>query len=175
VRAQSRNKILDAKGGFGFASFVEKNAGYFREVFISEEAKRAKIRNAPPLKQVSLSQLTTTHPSFFPPFCCILTRQALLFPFLICFCLSQQLGIFGEWCGPGVQKNVALDKLPEKIFAVFSILIKATPDILIVEPEDLQTLLLYRGASSKSFYDIKIPPQQHVIPWFEHFQLHLGH
>lgn len=34
---------------------------------------------------------------------------------------GKHITVFGEWCGPGVQKNVAICKIPHKIFAVFAI------------------------------------------------------
>ena len=30
--------------------------------------------------------------------------------------------IFGEWCGPGIMKGVAVDKMKNRIFAVFAVL-----------------------------------------------------
>jgi len=33
----------------------------------------------------------------------------------------EKIAFFGEWCGPGVQKGVAVSQLPEKIFVIFNI------------------------------------------------------
>lgn len=38
--------------------------------------------------------------------------------------LGQEFGrivVYGEWCGPGVQKGVAVSQIPEKVFVVFAI------------------------------------------------------
>jgi hypothetical protein len=31
------------------------------------------------------------------------------------------LTVFGEWCGPGIQKGVAINKIPEKVFVIFAV------------------------------------------------------
>lgn len=56
--------------------------------------------------------------------------------------------IYGEWCGPGIQKGVAVANLPKKCFAVFAARIfsaTAAPELgsdnLIVEPEELRDLV----------------------------------
>ena len=36
---------------------------------------------------------------------------------------STRIVIYGEWCGPGVQKGVAVSQLPNKIFVIFNITI----------------------------------------------------
>ena len=55
---------------------------------------------------------------------------------------GRDLLIFGEWSGPGIQKNVAISKIPKKIFTVFAIRPLEDLDELIVEPEDLKSILL---------------------------------
>lgn len=69
--------------------------------------------------------------------------------------------IYGEWIGPGIQKNVAVSEIPKKVFAVFA----ARPlmptglerlgesNSLVVEPEDLSTLV--HGI-----------PDVYVLPWY---------
>lgn len=77
---------------------------------------------------------------------------------------ATSLSVFGEWCGPGVQKGseVAIGKLDKCIFAVFSLYID---NYLMIEPDDIKTLL---GAYS-------LPDGMHVIPWgFDYMRLHLG-
>lgn len=71
---------------------------------------------------------------------------------------DQPFTIFGEWAGPGVQRGVALSSLPEKIFAVFAIMLhdKNVPDLeqrLIVEPATIHTYLPY------------LHPGIYVLPW----------
>lgn len=36
---------------------------------------------------------------------------------------NESIVIFGEWCGPGVQKGVAISEIPHKIFVIFNITI----------------------------------------------------
>lgn len=53
---------------------------------------------------------------------------------------------FGEWCGPGVQKGVALNQMPDKEFALFAIRIVSdevdedgipTTNMILYEPSDI--------------------------------------
>lgn len=60
--------------------------------------------------------------------------------------------IFGEWCGPGIMKGVAITKIPNKIFAVFAAQPLDKLEELIVDPYEL--LPLVDGI-----------PNVHVIPW----------
>lgn len=69
-----------------------------------------------------------------------------------------QVIVYGEWCGPGIQKNVAVSGVQKKFFAVFA----ARPldennspmdDILWVEPEILQEIVA--GI-----------PDTYVLPWY---------
>lgn len=60
--------------------------------------------------------------------------------------------IYGEWCGPGIQKGVAINKIPEKIFAVFAIFISGEREEFIDEPVALNMLGKIPGV--------------YVIPWF---------
>lgn len=34
---------------------------------------------------------------------------------------NSKIAVYGEWCGPGVQKNVALDQLKDKCFVIFAV------------------------------------------------------
>lgn len=61
--------------------------------------------------------------------------------------------IFGEWCGPGIQKGVAVANLPKKCFAVFAARPLEDPNTLIVEPEDLRDL-------------VKGIPDVYVLDWY---------
>ncbi len=62
--------------------------------------------------------------------------------------------VYGEWIGPGIQKNVAVSQIPQKTFAVFAARPINNPEVLVVEPEELALLV----------YGI---PNVHVLPWFE--------
>jgi hypothetical protein len=66
--------------------------------------------------------------------------------------LKQDITIFGEWCGPGVQSGVAISAIPNKIFAVFAAQIPDS-DTIIVEPKQLQELVAHIS-------DV------YVLPWF---------
>lgn len=61
--------------------------------------------------------------------------------------------IFGEWCGKGIMKGVAISQVPSKNFAVFAARSLEEPDRLIIEPEELRNLVPY---------DLSI----HILPWF---------
>ena len=61
--------------------------------------------------------------------------------------------IFGEWCGPGIQKGVAVANLPKKCFAVFAARPMDESGNLIVEPEELRDL-------------VKGIPDVYVLDWY---------
>lgn len=67
---------------------------------------------------------------------------------------GETFSVFGEWAGPGVQKGVALSKLPRPIFCVFSL--RAGPD-LIIEPDDIRAVLTHNH--------ICLPADMYVLPW----------
>lgn len=67
----------------------------------------------------------------------------------------KKLTIFGEYCGAGVQKGVALSKLKNEIFAIFAIDIDSN---LVVEPKDIENFMTKGGT-------IKMPSNVFVIPW----------
>lgn len=70
-----------------------------------------------------------------------------------CFSKSKakSMIIFGEFCGPKVQKGVALSKLKGDVFAVFSILLDGE---LIIETDTINQLLP------------KLPKNFYVIDWY---------
>lgn len=45
--------------------------------------------------------------------------------------------VFGEWCGPGVQRGVAISQIGRRVFAVFAVLIDG---VYITDPESLEEL-----------------------------------
>jgi hypothetical protein len=67
----------------------------------------------------------------------------------------QTFTVYGEYCGPGVQKGVALAKLKVPILAVFGIDIGSQ---LIVEPEDIKDFLTRQGT-------VQLPSNVFVLPW----------
>lgn len=64
---------------------------------------------------------------------------------------DEDMIIFGEWCGPGVQKGVAVCEIPKKSFVVFAAK-NLTDETFIVEPRLLQNLV-------KGISDV------YVLPW----------
>lgn len=62
--------------------------------------------------------------------------------------------IFAEWCGPGIMKGTAINQIPNKIFAVFAILIGN--DTMMVCPQKIENFL---GANR--------PKDIHVLPWYD--------
>lgn len=65
--------------------------------------------------------------------------------------LAPGLVVFGEWCGPGVEKGMAISKASTKLFVVFAV--KTVADgRMIAEPDAIRALL---------------PPTEglHVLPW----------
>lgn len=59
--------------------------------------------------------------------------------------------VFGEWCGPGINKGTAVQKIPNKVFAVFAIL---RGDQLVSAPDEIDRLLSGR------------PEGVYVLPWY---------
>ncbi len=57
--------------------------------------------------------------------------------------LTPGIVVFGEWCGPGVQRGMAISQVVERMFVVFAV---RRGDDLIVEPAALRALLPATGA-----------------------------
>jgi hypothetical protein len=66
--------------------------------------------------------------------------------------------VFGEWCGPGIMKGTAVNKIPNKIFAVFAVQPFDDLTQLIVEPSEIAPYVA--GV-----------PDTYVIPWLDHEDL----
>lgn len=63
--------------------------------------------------------------------------------------------ILGEWCGPGVEKGMAISQVKNKVFAVFAIQVGLGVDARVVyDPEEID---LYLGGS--------LPQGMYVLPW----------
>lgn len=67
--------------------------------------------------------------------------------------LDREVIVFGEWCGPGVQKGVAISQAPNKIFVVFAAQDLSDQENLIVEPQELEALT-------------REIPDVYVLPWY---------
>lgn len=77
--------------------------------------------------------------------------------------LDPNITVFGEWCGPGIMKRTALQKIPNKIFVVFAIFTDKVESKLedgneyhkmVVEPEEIKNIL---G---------EMPNDMYILPWF---------
>jgi hypothetical protein len=69
---------------------------------------------------------------------------------------NKEYIIFGEWIGPGIQKGVAINNIPQKAFVVFAARhLDLEDDSLIIEPNELQNL-------------VKDIPDTYVLPWHNH-------
>ena len=66
---------------------------------------------------------------------------------------GDQIVIFGEWCGPGIQKGVAINKIKNKVFVIFAIL---KSNEFIYEPQQI-----------KDFLGNEFHEDIHVLPWFD--------
>lgn len=75
---------------------------------------------------------------------------------------KHDLVIFGEWAGPKIQTGVAINKLPERIFAIFAVLIRVEgqPDELVVEPSAIHKLLWGDREQGDAF------PRTFILPWY---------
>ena len=60
--------------------------------------------------------------------------------------------VFGEWCGPGVEKGMAVSAAPGKLFAVFAVQVEGR---IVYEPDELRAIVPAAGA----------PAELHVLPW----------
>lgn len=73
---------------------------------------------------------------------------------------SKGFTVFGEWCGPGIMKGTAINQIPNKIFAVFGVLLHGDELEeenweLITDPEAIQTYLPYK------------PSDIYILPWHD--------
>lgn len=66
--------------------------------------------------------------------------------------LELGLVVFGEWCGPGIEKGMAISKVQTKRFVVFAI---QAGERLVYEPAEVRAQLPAAHA----------PPELHVLPW----------
>jgi hypothetical protein len=66
--------------------------------------------------------------------------------------LEPGMVVFGEWCGPGIEKGMAISNVPMKHFVVFAIQVG---EQVLIEPEALRAKLPSQG----------MPPELRVLPW----------
>lgn len=65
--------------------------------------------------------------------------------------------VYGEWIGPGIQKNVAVSEIPKKCFAVFAARPLDNMNELIVDPAELGDIV--DGLACSPIEGV------HVLPW----------
>ncbi|MDX9722955.1 MAG: RNA ligase family protein, partial [Myxococcota bacterium] len=138
VLAQSRSAMLDASNGlYGFREWVERNKDVLRGRIPVSEARHASASvagasDAPAQRCEGLARANECNELLD----------------------AQNLTLFGEWCGLGIQRGVALSKLDRKVWAVFAALVsKGEHRQFEVRPEVLATLLPEH-------------PDIFVLPWF---------
>jgi len=76
----------------------------------------------------------------------------------ISLAINDNVYIFGEWCGPGIQKSTAVSQIPNKIFAVFAIQFGASDNEnsrVIIHPENIEDFLC--GTRPAGMY---------ILPWY---------
>jgi hypothetical protein len=66
--------------------------------------------------------------------------------------LSRGIVVFGEWCGPGVEKGMAISQAKRKVFAVFAV---QAGDRIVYDPDEVRGLVPATGAPEDLF----------VLPW----------
>lgn len=77
-------------------------------------------------------------------------------------CARPQFTIYGEWCGKGIQKGVAITQIDSKQFAIFSIQIGDCDEDgnaeMIIDPTEIDNFLFARF--------IELPYNAHILPWY---------
>lgn len=66
--------------------------------------------------------------------------------------LAPGIVVFGEWCGPGVEKGMAISAAPRKLFVVFAVQVGGR---IVYDPDEIRALVPVDGA----------PAELHVLPW----------
>lgn len=72
--------------------------------------------------------------------------------------INNNMIVYGEWAGPGVQKTDAVTTIPQKTFFVFSVY-DIDNDVMIIEPEEIETIVADIFGENYSNQNIV------VIPW----------
>lgn len=72
------------------------------------------------------------------------------------FSFNSGFIVYGEWCGPGIQKGVAISQIPNRVFAIFALRpMNSNNDTLLVEPSQIAQFI----------GDLKVPGM-HILPWY---------
>lgn len=65
--------------------------------------------------------------------------------------------VYGEWCGPGIQKGTAINQIPEKSFCIFAMQLEFEDEVqLEVRPNRISDLLKSENK----------PENVYVLPWY---------
>jgi hypothetical protein len=78
-----------------------------------------------------------------------------------------EITIFGEWCGPGIAKKCAIQKIPNKIFAVFAVMLGEVPEV--EENQFLYNEMIFEPKEIEKILGLNKPTEVHVLPWFDEF------
>jgi hypothetical protein len=68
---------------------------------------------------------------------------------------NKDIVIYGEWCGNGIMRGVAISSIPNKIFAVFAAKTIGEDEVFIFEPEMLREI-------------VPNVPDVYILPWHGH-------
>jgi len=76
---------------------------------------------------------------------------------------------FGEWIGPGIQKNVAVSEIPKKSFAVFAMKILGKDEEELLFEVEPSRIAMYLGKSGIKFAlsEEANLPDVYILPWYE--------
>lgn len=81
--------------------------------------------------------------------------------------LAPGITIFGEWCGPGVEKGMAISQAEDKVFAVFAIQVgEGALAHVVYDPEEIASHL--HGSAGW------MPKNMYVLPWHSETTLAFG-
>ena len=75
---------------------------------------------------------------------------------------DEAITVYGEWCGPGIQKGTAINGLDTKVFAVFSI--QFGKGIVDDTGQEHATVLIDPAIITKVLGDM--PEHVYVLPWY---------
>jgi hypothetical protein len=76
--------------------------------------------------------------------------------------LGRTITLFGEWCGPGVEKKAAIAKHDRKVWALFAVQLGDEEDAeVIYDPEKIS------GFVHRNTLQARVPSGLYILPWFD--------
>jgi len=67
---------------------------------------------------------------------------------------DNDITVFGEWCGPGIMGRTAINQIPNKVFAIFCVMVGVgETGLMVVDPHEIE---LFLGG---------VPPNTYILPW----------